>query len=272
MLLAAKNLYEYRDLIGMLAWRSITLRYKQAYLGIAWAVLKPLMLVLIFTIMRSFIGIKVGDIPYPILTYAALMPWVLFQESAAEGTNSVVGNSRLIKKIYFPREVFPLTSAATKLVELAISFFVLGLLMAWYGMVPSIYVVWVPVIIAYTMLVALTVSFAGSALNVFYRDVGTALPVVMSLVMYLSPVIYPLSVVQKALLEEQKAGEWSELVYKIYLLNPLAGIIDSFQNVMLRDTPPDFAAMVPGMIAVAVLLPLSYALFKRAESHFADII
>ena len=269
---AAKNLYDYRELLFTLAWKSIAVRYKQAYLGIVWAVIKPVTLMLIFTLVKSFVGIDSGSIPYPILTFAALMPWIFFQESASEGVNSVVGNAALIKKIYFPREIFPITSATTKLIELGINFLILAALMAWYGMVPTVHILWVPVIILYTVLAALTIAFVGAALNVYYRDVGQALPVLLSLLMYASPVIYPLQLVKDKLLVQQAAGEWSNLLYTGYTLNPLAGIIDAFQSALLRGTAPDLTALLPGAILVAVLLPLSYAFFKRAESYFADVI
>lgn len=272
MIAVIKNLIEYHELLGVLAWKNIALRYKQAYLGIAWAVIKPLTLMLIFTLVKSFVGIDSGNIPYPILTFAALMPWTFFQESASDGVNSVVGNTALIKKIYFPREIFPLTAVITKLVELGINFVILAGLMVWYHMLPSAYIFCVPLIILYTVLAALTISFVGAALNVYYRDVGAALPVVLSLLMYASPVIYPLQLVKNKLLVQQAAGEWSNLLYTLYTLNPLAGIIDAFQSLVLRNEPPDLAAMVPGMILVAILLPLSYAFFKRAESYFADVI
>jgi lipopolysaccharide transport system permease protein len=272
MLRIAKNLYDYRELMLTLAWKNIALRYKQAYLGIAWAILKPLMLMLIFTLVRSFVGIESGDVPYPILTFAALMPWTFFQESASAGVTSVVGNTALIRKIYFPREIFPITAVLTKLVELGISFFILAGMMAWYQMVPSLHIIWVPVILAYTILVALTIALAGAALNVYFRDVGQALPVILSLLMYISPVIYPLQLVKDKLLTQQAGGEWSNLLYTLYTLNPLAGIIDAFQSVVLRNQPPDLAAMAPGAVMIAVLLPLSYLYFKRAESYFADVI
>lgn len=267
-----KNLYEYRELIRVLAWKSITLRYKQAYLGIAWAILKPVTLMLIFTLVRSFVGIDSGNVPYPILVFAALMPWTFFQESASDGVNSVVGNTALIKKIYFPREIFPLTAVATKLVELGINALILAALMAWYGMLPTSQILWAPVIIAYTVLAALTIAFVGAAVNVYYRDVGAALPVVLSLLMYASPVIYPLALVKDKLLVQQAAGDWSGFLYLLYTANPLAGIIDAFQGVVLRGQAPDFDAMLPGFVVVAVLLPLSYLYFKRAESYFADVI
>ena len=272
MIQVAKSLYGYRELLAALAWKNITVRYKQAYLGIAWAIVKPLTLMLIFTLVKSFVGIDSGHIPYPILTFAALMPWTFFQESASEGVTSVVGNANLIKKIYFPREIFPLTAVVTKLVELGINFFILAGLMVWYHMMPSIYMLWVPLIILYTLLAALTVAFVGAAINVYYRDVGTALPVLLSLLMYASPVIYPLQLVKDKLLVHQAAGEWSHALYTLYTLNPLAGIIDAFQSVVLRNEAPDITAMIPGMILIAILLPLSYAFFKRAESYFADVI
>lgn len=272
MLQTTRDIIEYRELLMTLAWKHIALRYKQAYLGIAWAVIKPLMLMLIFTLVRSFVGIDSGNIPYPVLTFAALLPWVFFQEAASDGVNSVVANAHLIKKIYFPREIFPLTSILARLVDMGINFLILAALMAWYGILPTTLLLWVPLIIAYTILAALTISLAGAAVNVYYRDIGNALPVLLSFVMYISPVIYPLHLVKEKLLEQQAAGEWSTLLYQLYLLNPLAGIIDAFQSVMLRGTAPDLANLLPGLMLVGVLLPLSYTAFKRAEQHFADVI
>jgi lipopolysaccharide transport system permease protein len=272
MLRVAQNLYGFRELMFTLAWKNIAMRYKQAYLGIAWAVIKPVTLMLIFTLVKSFVGIDSGSIPYPILVFAALMPWTFFQESASDGVNSVVGNTALIKKIYFPREIFPITSVLTKLVELGINFVILAGLMAWYGMAPTVYILWVPLIIAYTVLAAMTLALVGAAVNVYYRDVGQALPVLLSLVMYASPVIYPLQLVKDKLLVQQAAGEWSNALYTLYTLNPLAGIIDAFQSVVLRGAVPDLKAMIPGAILVALLLPMSYLYFKRAESYFADVI
>lgn len=272
MIKVVKNLYQYRELIAALAWKNIVIRYKQAYLGVLWAVLKPIMLMLIFTLVRSFVGIESDDLPYPILTFAALLPWVFFQESASEGVNSVTSNAALIKKIYFPREVFPITAMVTKIVELAISFVILAGMMIYYKMVPTIYALWVPAIIFYTMIVALGISFFGAAVNVYYRDMSQALPVALSLLMYGSPVMYPLSLVHKKLIEEQAAGVWSNDLYTLYTLNPLAGIIDSFQRVVLKGLPPDFNALYPGVTLTLVILPFSYLFFKRAENWFADVI
>ncbi len=272
MIKIVKNLYNYRELIAALVWKNIVIRYKQSYLGILWAVLKPIMLMLIFTLVRSFVGIDTGNIPYPIMTFAALLPWVFFQESASEGVSSVTSNASLIKKIYFPREVFPITAMVTKIVELAISFVILAAMMIYYKMMPTVYALWVPAVIFYTMMVALGISFFGAAINVYYRDMSQALPVVLSLLMYGSPVMYPLTLVHQKLIVEQSAGHWSNDLYTLYTLNPLAGIIDSFQRVMLKGLPPDFEALYPGLVLTLVILPLSYVFFKRAENWFADVI
>ncbi len=272
MITALKNIVEYRELIAVLAWKNVTVRYKQAYLGIGWAILKPVSLMLVFTLIRSFVGIPSGNVPYPILAFAALMPWIFFQESTSEGVQSVVGNAALIRKIYFPREVFPLTGVMTKLVDLGINVLILAALMWWYGITPSGQILWAPVFILYTMFVSLTIALAGAAINVYYRDVGAALPVLLSLLMYASPVIYPLDLVRSKLLVEHAGGTWSEILYVLYTSNPLAGIIDGFQRVVLRGLPPDLQAVLPGLVLVIVAFPLSYLLFKRAESHFADVI
>lgn len=272
MLNIVKNCFKYRELISALVWKNIVIRYKQAYLGILWAVLKPVMLMLVFTLVKGFVGIETGGLPYPLITFAALIPWVFFQESVAEGVNSVTTNVSLIKKIYFPREVFPLTAMFTKLVELIISFGILAAMMIYYQVMPSIYALWLPAFILYAMIVALTISFFGAAVNVYYRDIGQAIPILMSFLMYGSPVIYPLSLVQKKLVIEQAAGIWSDKLYTLYTLNPLVGIIDGFQRTLIKGTPPDFYALLPGLILTLTILPLSYWFFKRAESWFADVI
>jgi len=263
------DLIRYHELIGVLAWKSIAMRYKQAYLGIAWAVLKPVMLMMILTLIRSFIGINSGGIPYPVLTFAALMPWTLFQESVSDGVNSVVVNAHLIRKIYFPREIFPVTAVITKTVEFLINAFILALLMAWYGISPNWQILWVPLLLLYVLLASLTIAFVGAAMNVYFRDVAAALPLLLSVLMYLSPVIYPIRLVQEKLLNH--GGEGS-ILYTLYLMNPLAGIIDAFQRVILRGLPPDATTLLPGLIFVILLLPLSYLTFKRAEVYFADVI
>jgi lipopolysaccharide transport system permease protein len=272
VLAAIKILLSYRELIAVLAWKRIALRYKQAYLGIAWVVLRPLMLVSVFMVVRAFVGIDTGGVPYPVLAYAALLPWTLFQESVSEGIGSVVNNAHLIRKIYFPREVFPLTVVTAKVVELLINLVILALLMTWYGIGASWMLLWVPFILFYTLLAALSVALAGAALNVFHRDVTSMLPVALSMLMYISPIIYPLRLVQEQLLQEQSAGSWSHALYTLYTLNPIVGIVDSFQRAVIQAAAPNFEALLPGLLLTLALLPFSYLYFKRAEDYFADVI
>lgn len=272
MLASLKSIYEYRELLAVLTWKNVTLRYKQSHLGLLWVIFKPLVLVVIFMLVRSFVGIDSGDIPYPLLTYCALIPWVFFQESASEGVGSVVNNANLIRKIYFPREIFPLAVIATKLVELGIGLVILAVMMAWYGVLPSWSMLWAPLILLLTVLTVLTVSLVGAALNVYSRDVSQMVPLALSLLMYASPIMYPLSLVKKKLLVEQAGGDWSNALYTLYSLNPMSGIVESFQRVMLQGLQPDWATLLPGMALVLVCLPLSYAFFKQAEAYFADVI
>ena len=272
MIEIAKNAIWYRELIAVIAWKQIIVRYKQSYLGLVWAVLKPLMLMLVFTLLNSFVGISTGKIPYPILAFTALIPWIFFQESTSEGVGSIVNNAQLIRKIHFPREVFPLASVITKLVEFAINAVVLACLLLYFGVMPAVTAVWVPLILIYIILASLAVALADAALNVFYRDIGAMLPILLQLMMYASPVIYPMSLVKQKLLVGHAAGDWSTFLYYVYTLNPMAGIIDSFQKLVLYGEYPDFSVVLPGMLLTAVLLPLSYATFKRAERHFADIV
>lgn len=272
MVTVLRNLVSYRELLAVLVWKSIAVRYKQAYLGLGWAILKPLTLVLVFVLIRSFVGIDSGDVPYPLLTFVALMPWTLFQESTADGVNSIVSNYALIRKIYFPREVFPVAAVLSKVVEFAINGLILAMMMAWYGFTPSIAVLWVPALVLYTVLLSLTVVFSAAALNVRFRDVAQLLPALLSLLLYASPIIYPLQLVKDKLLVEHAAGSWSGWMYFLYTLNPIAGIIDAFQRSLLRGLAPDPTTLMPGLVLVLALLPLSYAYFRRVESDFADVV
>jgi lipopolysaccharide transport system permease protein len=272
MIATLRTLHSYRELLQVLAWKEITLRYKQSYLGLLWLVLRPLMLVAIFMVVRSFVGIDSGAVPYALLTYCAMVPWVFFQEATSAGVGSVVNHGALVKKIYFPREVFPLASLFAASVQLAVGMVILALMMLWYQWAPGWNALWLPLLLGYTMLVVLTVSLFGAAVNVYSRDASQGIPLLLGMAMYLTPVMYPLDLVQRALLERQAAGEWSQALYALYVANPMTGVIDGIQNALLRNQPPDWAVLAPGALLVVVLLPLSYLFFKRAESYFADVI
>ena len=267
-----RNLYAYRELLQVLTWKNVTLRYKQSHLGLAWLVLRPLMLVAIFMVVRSFVGIYSGKVPYALLTYCAMVPWVFFQEAASDGVGSVVNHANLVKKIYFPREIFPLASLIACSLQLGIGLAILALMMIFYQWAPTWHALWIPAVIAYLLLTALTVSLAGAAINVYSRDASQGIPLLLGMAMYLTPVIYPLELVRHSLLDRNVAGEFSSLIYQVYLANPMTGIIDAFQRTALKGSAPDWATMVPGMLIVGLLFPLSYIFFKRAEKYFADVI
>jgi lipopolysaccharide transport system permease protein len=272
MVTVVRNLMLYRELLAVLVWKSIAVRYKQAYLGLGWAILKPLTLVLVFVLVRSFVGIDSGNVPYPLLTFVALMPWTLFQESTADGVNSIVSNYALIRKIYFPREVFPVTSVLSKVVEFAINVMILAVMMVWYEFTPSLTVLWIPVLVLYTVLISLAVVFFAAALNASFRDVSQLLPASLSLLLYASPIIYPLQLVKDKLLVARAAGSWSDVIYFLYTMNPIAGVIDGFQRSVLQGLAPNPGTMLPGLALVLAFLPLSYRYFKRVEADFADVI
>jgi lipopolysaccharide transport system permease protein len=170
-----------------------------------------------------------------------------------------------MRKIYFPREIFPLTGVITKLVEFVINSFVLACLLLYFQIIPTATIVWLPPLVVYIILASLAFALSGAALNMFYRDVGTMLPILLQLLMYASPVIYPASLVKQKLLISHAAGQCSEFIYRFYTLNPMAGIIDAFQRAVTYGQLPDIDVMWPGMLFTALLLPVSYATFKRAE-------
>lgn len=272
MIRVARDLLQYRELVATLAWKQIIVRYKQSFLGLFWTVLKPVTLTLVFTLLNMFVGITSGGIPYPVITFAALVPWLFFQEAASEGVGSIVHNAQLIRKIYFPREVFPVTAVITKITEYAINCGVLTLLIYYFEIPLTTAIMWIPLITIYLFVVSTAVAFAGSALNVFYRDVGAMLPILFQLAMYASPVIYPMDVVRKTFLEQRAAGDWSDVAYRIYTMNPLAGIVDSFQRAALHGKGPDWDVVWPGLLTTLVVLPLSFVVFRRAERYFADVV
>lgn len=266
------TLWNYRELFFTLVWKEIVVRYKQAYFGMALSVLKPVLLTAVFTLLRSLINFNTGPIPYPLLTFSAMLPWVFFQEGVSQGVNSVVNNAVLIKKIYFPRELFPLVAVGTKCLEFCIDLVILLILMVCYGYYPGMAILWLGPLLIYLILTTLAIGLAGAALNVFYRDISQLLPVGISLLMYASPILYPISLVKQTLLINHASSNWSYILYNIYTANPIVGIIDGFQKAVLERTNPDLQLMWRGMLVVAILFPVSLAIFKKAEAHFSDVI
>lgn len=254
------RLREYGDLLHTLSAHRVSVRYKQTSLGLVWAVLQPLLMMVIFTAVFSVLTRMPSEgMPYALFAYAALLPWTFFSTSVANATNSLVAHTQLITKVYFPREILPATYVIAGLFDFAVGFVVLLGLMAWYR-VPLTREAWnlLPILLLLSGWI-LAVSLALAAVQVRFRDIGVALPVLVQALMFASPVIYPLAAVPQA---------WRGW----YLLNPMAGIVSSFRDILLRHTAPD-----PGPLRVAVLvtvaaLPVAYLFFKRAEATMADLI
>jgi lipopolysaccharide transport system permease protein len=253
------ELWEYRELLYFLLWRDIKVRYKQTALGAAWAILQPVMTMMIFSLFFGRLAKVPSDgIPYPVFVYAALLPWQLFAYALAESANSLVGNQNLIKKVYFPRLMVPISSVLAGLVDFAISFLVLLGLMAYYGIRPTPAVAVLPLFILFAVASALAVGLWLSALNVQFRDVRYTIPFLTQFWMFATPVAYPSSLVPE---------KWRAL----FGLNPMAGVVEGFRWALLgKSTSPGLLLWV-SIAAVVALLIGGLMYFRRMESTFADV-
>lgn len=253
-----RDLWEYRDLLYFLVWRDIKVRYKQTALGAAWAILQPVLTMVAFSIFFGRLAKVPSDgIPYPVFVYAALLPWTLFAYSMTEASNSLVGSQNLITKVYFPRLVIPLAAVLGGLVDFAISFAVLILLMIFYGIRPTLAILTIPLFILLVVATALGVGLWLAALNVRYRDVRYTIPFLTQFWLYLTPVAYPSSLI---------SARWRTL----YGLNPMAGVVEGFRWALLgkKEAPGPMLA-VSAVVVVALLIGGLYY-FRRLESTFAD--
>jgi lipopolysaccharide transport system permease protein len=256
-----RELWEYRELLYFLTWRDILVRYKQAVLGVAWAILQPLLTMIIFSVIFGRLAKLPSDgIPYPVFSYVALLPWNLFASSLTRAGASLVGNANLITKIYFPRLIIPLSAVAGGLVDFAIAFVILIGLMLFYKIIPTWNVLWLPLFILLTLLTSLAMTLWLSALNVQYRDVQYAIPFIVQAWMYASPVAYSAGLIPTG-------GLWRI----IYGLNPMAGVIQGFRWALLNGNPPDIL-MIASTLMVFVLFLSGLIYFKKMEKSFADIV
>ena len=255
-----KELWRYRELIYFLTWRDIKVRYKQAVLGIAWAILQPLLTMLIFTVIFGILlKTPSQDIPYPLFTLTALLPWQLFATALQRSSISLVGNANLITKIYFPRLAIPLSSVMAALVDFGVSFVVLLGVMAYYRYWPGWNILWLPLIVLLALLTALSVGLWLSALNVQYRDIQHMVPFIIQVWMYASPIVYPIETIPDGIYR------W------LYGLNPMVGVIQGFRWALLGGDPPDITMIFSvGMVLILLISGLFY--FRRMEKTFADIV
>ncbi len=255
-----RDLWEYRELLYFLTWRDVKVRYKQSALGVAWAVLQPLLTMVIFSVIFGRLArLPSEGIPYPLFSYAALLPWQLFAGSLQRAGASLVGSAHLLTKVYFPRLIIPLAAVGAVVVDFGIALVVFAGLMAWYGVVPGVAALTLPLLILLALATALAVSLWLSALNVQYRDVQHAIPFLVQAWMYASPVAYSAGLIP--------GGPWRIL----YGLNPMAGVIQGFRWALLGGEPPDELFVVSvGMVLVLLVSGLFY--FRRMEKTFADVI
>lgn len=254
-----RDLWNYRDLFFILALRDIKVRYKQTFLGAAWAIIQPLATMMIFTVLFGRIAKMPSDgIPYPIFAYAGLLPWMFFASAVTNSGNSLVGNAALITKVYFPRLLIPMATVAAGLVDFMIAFGILLILMVIYGVPFTLNLIILPFLLILTALTAVGVGLWMSALNVKYRDVRHALPFLVQIGMFVTPVIYPPSALPE---------NWRWLI----TLNPLAGQIGAYRAAVV-GRPFDWVPLAISVGVTAIVLLYSAFMFKRMERRFADII
>jgi len=255
------ELVEYRELLYFLTWRDIKVRYKQTVLGVAWAVIQPFMTMIVFSLFFGRLaGVPSDGIPYPIFSYAALVPWTFFSNGLTQSSNSLVTSANLITKIYFPRLVIPIASIISGGIDFVLAFIVLIGMMLFYGIVPTANVIWLPFFVLLAFTTSLGVGLWLSAMNVQFRDVRYTVPFLTQFWMFATPIAYPSSLIE------------NDLLRAIYGINPMAGVVEGFRWALLgTDTAPG-ATIIISTLAAIVLLVSGAFYFKRVEKSFADVV
>jgi lipopolysaccharide transport system permease protein len=258
--LKLKELWEYRELLYFMAWRDIKVRYKQTVLGAAWAIIQPFFTMVIFSIFFGRLAKVPSDgLPYPIFAYAALVPWTFFANGLNQASNSLVGSANLIKKVYFPRLVVPISSVISGVVDFVLAFAVLLGMMLFYGFAPTVNILWLPLFILLIFVTALGVGFWLSALNVQFRDVRYTVPFLTQFWLFATPIAYPSSLLSEP---------WRTL----YGINPMVGVVEGFRWALLgTDTAPGAIILVSSLVAFALLVGGAFY-FRRLERSFADVV
>jgi lipopolysaccharide transport system permease protein len=258
--LKLQELWEYRELLYFLVWRDIKVRYKQTVLGVAWAIIQPFFTMVVFSVFFGRLAkIPSDGVPYPIFSFAALVPWTFFAHGLNQASNSLVGSANLIRKIYFPRLVIPISSVTSGIVDFTLAFAVLLGMMLYYGMVPTINLLWIPLLLLLAMATSLGVGLWLSALNVQFRDVRYIVPFLAQLWLFATPIAYPSSLIPEP---------WRTL----YGLNPMAGVVEGFRWALLGTaTAPGPIMIVSALISLGLLVGGAFY-FRRLERTFADIV
>ena len=257
-----RDLWHYRELLWMLAWRDVSVRYKQTVIGVVWAVIRPFLTMVVFTVIFGKLANlpSEGAAPYAIMVFAGMLPWTFFSSALAESSNSIVGSGNLISKVYFPRLIVPMATVAVGLVDFAINLVMLATLMIWYQFVPGWQIMLLPLFIALALAVGLGLGLWFTALNVKYRDIRYVIPFVVQFGLYVSPVGYSSSIVPE---------HWRLL----YSLNPVVGVIDGFRWCILGGESKIY---LPGLLLsiclATFLLWWGIQQFRKLENSFADLI
>ncbi len=260
------ELLRYRDLLWLLGLRDIQVRYKQTALGAMWAVLQPLVMMIVFTfVFGKFMNVAAKvDVPYPIFAYAGLLPWTFFATSVNASSNSLVANAGLLRKVYFPRLLMPLAALGAPLIDYAIAMVVLGGLMFWYDVAITAQLLLLPLLVVSTIIAALAVGVLLSALTVSYRDFRHIIPFLIQVWLFITPVIYPLK------FSPRYVGS-IDVVHVLVNLNPMAGVISAFRAAVL-GTSIDFAAWAISTGSALLMFAMALSLFGRSERRFADVV
>lgn len=255
-----KEIWKYRELFYFLTKRDIKVRYKQTVLGGLWAIIQPFFTMIVFSIFFGRLAKLPSDgIPYPIFVYAGLLPWTYFANALTQSGNSLVGNANLITKVYFPRVIIPASASLAGLLDLFIAMTLLGVMMVYYSLYPGITVLLLPFLVGLTFLCAVGVGLWLSALNVQYRDIRYAIPFLIQIWMFVSPVIYPASMVTERY-------KW------VLALNPMGGVINAFRSCLLGHKPIDWSLLGISTIIIFALFFSGLYYFRRMEKTFADVI
>lgn len=255
-----REMWEYRELAWFLVWRDVKVRYKQAALGAAWAILQPVLAMLVFSIFFGRLaGMPSDGLPYPLFVYTALVPWTFFAYSLDQSANSLVTNSQIVSKVYFPRALAPLASSLSGLLDLGLALLVLLGMMAYFGVWPTWNVIWLPAFVLFAVVASLAVGMWLSALNVMYRDVRYTLPFLVQIWLFATPVVYPSSLL-------------SEPWRAVYALNPMVGVVEGFRWALLGLPAAPTAQVIVSFLTSMLLLLGGFIYFRRVEDGFADIL
>lgn len=261
-----REVWEYRELLYFLVWRDVKVRYKQTVLGVAWAILQPLLTMIVFTIFFGRLA-RVGsdELPYPLFSYTGLLIWTFFSSALTQASSSLIGSSNLITKVYFPRFVIPAAAVLSSLVDLAVAFPLLVLLLVYYGVTPGVGALLFPLVVVLALATALGFGLWLSALNVKYRDVRYAIPFLVQLWLFITPVIYPASTVT-AWLEGRGLPAW------LVAINPMTGVVEGFRWALLSPPTRPWSILVVSALIAAAALFSGAVYFRSMERSFADVV